>query len=162
MRGAQRLFDHVGRFAAGEQEPEVAVAFEKRNHGAADRDRDLQSHDARDGSGLVATAHGVQGPGGGDGQHHHTRRGRLAHQAVERQLQRVAEYDFFEADAGAEAQGSRAQPTDRPRGNLDDPHAVRRHVDAELRMHGTLAESQGRRRVGDELFGSGEHRVVVA
>ncbi len=150
VRGPKCCFDRVGAFGSREQEAEIAVAFWQGPNLASRHDRDLEPDDAWNGLGHVLTVHADEPPGGADRQHHHSRRHRLASQATclpkgQVLAERMPQDHLFETDPRAEAQRSGTQSADRPRGNLDHPHAVVVH--SYLGVYRPLSQAERRRGV---------------
>ena len=90
-----------------------------------------------------------------DRQHHDAGGPPLPLERVERPSERVAQDQLLETDARAEAEHPRAQPADRPGGDLDHPRRLA--VEAQLGVDRPLAQPDRRdrvpRRLGDVVLG---------
>ena len=128
VAGAQRcLDDRGGVLAAGEEEPEVAVALGQRHAPAAAAAIVISSPitpgtPARRPDRRTARAC----PARGIGSIITPDAPRLAARSSSGMPERVAQHDLLEAMPGAEPQRARAQPADRARRDLDHPRRRRR------------------------------------
>src|SRR6266540_618408 len=109
---AECLLDLLARGGFGEEEAPVLVTFRERLDDLAQRDRDRKARDPRDGCGVGPAVHGPEHARALHGQHQHAGAADQArgHHAA---AQGIGQHQLFEAHPAWEAQGARAQATDR-------------------------------------------------
>src|SRR5215467_3633075 len=142
---AEGVLDGGGRLGAGEDEPEILPALEKRHHRLPGVHRDRDFVDAFDLLSVVGATDRDEPAGPRDRDHHDAGGASLALERFERTPERVRKDQVLEGQTGAERQGAGAEASDRARGHLEHERAAL--VQAKLRVDGALGEPERRARV---------------
>lgn len=135
----QAGFHLGGRVTVGEDETQVAAGSRQRLDVLAARNADGDLVDATDGLRVRQSMRLTQDARVRNRNHHHARWALLTLYRREVQAGRLAQDDLFERRTVAKPERARAQPSDRPRGDFDDPRAAL--VQSELDMDRPSAQA---------------------